>query len=88
MPHHSSVVFQKQKFKICACDVICHGLYRGSRWNEDEHRMFPLNRWLCEQCVQNIRDEDDGNKIRLIKKQVVTPEQEAAWEIWYEENRT
>ena len=83
MPISENLHWNGETIRTCACDSIVHGLYRGNRWDHEANRSMPVNRWLCEQCRDNIRD--DGGKLKLVKLYLVTSEQEEAWDDWYEE---
>lgn len=72
---------------LCACDTIAYALYRGTRYNHDYGRRVVCNRWLCDQCHQNILEMDDG-KLRLVRHQRVSDEAYTYWENWYPENAT
>lgn len=93
MPYSERIVTDNPKYAdltgviMCACGVPATGLFRGTRWGQDmwgRDKRIPCNRWLCEQCHGNLLDDDAILKQR--KTQRLTPEQEAAWDRWYDDH--
>lgn len=87
MPYATPIELGGQAVILCACDVYADGLYHGTRWSAElsDIRTVPVNRWLCEQCRDNMVEIDEG-KLRCIKRQTLTPEAYEAWKKWYEEH--
>lgn len=85
MPYALDMKFAGTWIKLCACDGIAEGLYRGKRYSYEYDKFIPVNRYLCEQCADNMREMDDA-EIALAKRQVATAEAWDEWDKWYQEN--
>lgn len=70
--------------RMCVCNIPAIGRFRGNRLLLDEDRFVPCNRWLCEQCRDDILDW--GGKLRQVARQTLTPEQEAEYNRWYDDH--
>ena len=46
-------------------------------------RRVPVCRWVCDQCRDNLIDDDDAT-LKDIKRQLLTDAQYTAWEEWYD----
>ena len=56
---------------ICGCDMQpAEGLYRGAYWDPDEQRNVVVNRWLCEQCYNNLNEMPNAS-LCLIRRQSI-----------------
>lgn len=82
MAYSSEIELCGEYLKLCACDILCEGLYRGSRMDYNTNRIIPFNKWLCECCRDDV--EGDGGEIKKIRGQYPSDDQWDAWEIWYE----
>ncbi len=71
--------------RFCACGEPCTVRVRGARWDHDiNSKWVPCHRWLCEQCYQNLLDDDAT--LRIAGRQRMTEEQEAVWDQWYDKH--
>ena len=67
---------------FCSCNTPAIGLYRGQVIDFDSGRYVACNRWLCEQCLQNLREEDAV--LNPVKQQRLTAEQWEEFNRWYD----
>ena len=65
--------------RFCACNAPADFLVVGKSWNYDLDRFVPCKRWVCEQCRDNLKD--DGAELRVRERQILTDEQEQAWDL-------
>lgn len=68
----------------CSCNTPAQGLFRGAKVDSETGRTVPVNQWLCEQCKNNWREMDDA-KIKMVKRQRLSPDQWDEFSRWYDE---
>ena len=87
MPY-SSVVYSEEfpdldGVRMFTCGTPADAHVRGIRYHWSRERMVPCNRWVCEQCHNDLIESYDA-RLRVLKRQVLTREQETAWDQWYD----